>query len=331
MDFKCMFQRIACAGIGLALSLGTAHAANAADAYPARPVSIVVPYPAGGATDVVARLVAAKVSEEWKQTILIDNRPGASGMIGATSVARSKPDGYTLLLTITALVQAPALYKEVQYDPLKDFVPLTLLARAMPTLVVRGDMPATTVKEYAELTKSDPGKWGAIGNYGTGSMSHVYAALLDRQAGLGLTHVAYKGAAQLTTDLLGGQVAAGMNDINTALPHLQTGKLKVLAVTGADRSPLLPDVPSLTELGYKDFEAYGWIGLFAPAGTPSEIVQKVSNDFARALERDDVREALRAAGIVAEQGGSQEAFQAMIHRDTELWARLIKAANIEPQ
>ncbi len=330
MNLKRLCQRLMAAGLwlGIAASAGV-HAAAPADTYPDRPITIVVPYPAGGTTDALARLLGNKLSEEWKQTVLVDNRPGASGMIGTTYVARAKPDGYTLLLTITSFIHAPALYKNVQYDPIKDFVPLTLLTRITPNLVVRGDLPVNSVQEYIDLVKKDPKKYGTLGNYGTGSMSHIYASLLDRQAGLEAAHVPYKGGAQLTTDILGGQVAAGMTDLNTVLPHLPSGRLKVLAVTGAERSPLLPDSPSLTELGYKDFDAYGWLGLFAPDGTPPEIVDKISKEFVALLQREEVRETLRGIGIDAEQGGSQPEFEAMVRRDAGLWAKLIKDASIQ--
>lgn len=330
MSLQASRRRLIVGGLCLALTpMMAAHAQESAANYPERPISIIVPYPAGGTTDALARLLGNKLAAEWKQTVLVDNRPGASGMIGATQVARAKPDGYTLLLTITSLIHAPALYKNVQYDPIKDFIPLTLLTRTTPNLVVRGDMPANSVQEYVELVRKDPKNYGALGNYGTGSMSHIYASLLDRQAELNVAHVPYKGASQLTTDILGGQVAAGMSDTNTVLPHLKSGRLKVLAVTGEHPSPLLPGVPSLTGLGYKDFEAYGWLGLFAPTGTPPQIVAKVSETFVELLQRDDVRESLQAVGIDAEQGGSQQEFEAMVRRDAELWARLIKEADIQ--
>lgn len=323
-------RQILAAGLGLALAAGTGvQAAAPASSYPDRPITIVVPYPAGGTTDSLARQLGNTLSEEWKQPVLVDNRPGASGMIGTTHVARSKPDGYTLLLTITSFIHAPVLYKDVQYDPLKDFIPLTLLTRTTPNLVVPADMPANTVQEYVELVKKDPARYGSMGNYGTGSMSHVYAVLLDKQAGLGVTHVPYKGAAQLTTDILGGQVAAGMSDTNTVLPHVKAGKLKFLAVTGEKRSPLLPDVPSLTELGYKDFESYGWLGLFAPAGTPADIVDKVSTTFVQLLQHKNLRASLRAVGIEPEQTGSQAEFASMVRRDAEAWARLIEQTGVK--
>src|SRR5690606_22496983 len=169
-------RRLLAAGVGLTL-LGASgvQTAAAAAAYPDKPITIVVPYPAGGTTDSLARQLGNALSAEWKQTVLVDNRPGASGMIGTTQVARAKPDGYTLLLTITSFIHAPILYKDVQYDPLKDFIPLTLLTRTTPNLVVPADMPANTVQEYVELVKKDPSRYGSMGNYGTGSMSHVYA------------------------------------------------------------------------------------------------------------------------------------------------------------
>ncbi len=328
MNLKRLCQRLMAAGLWLGVA-ASAGAATPADTFPNRPISIVVPYPAGGTTDALARLLGNKLSEVWKETVLVENRPGASGMIGTTYVARAKPDGHTWLLTVTLFIQAPALYKSVQYDPIKDFVPLAMLARATPSFVVGGDVPANSVQEYVELVKKDPAKYGALGNYGTGSMSHIYASLLDRQAGLGVAHVPYKGAAQLTTDILGGQVAAGMGDVNSVLPHLKSGRLKVLAMTGATPTSLLPGVPTLTSLGYKDFEATGWLGLFAPAGTPPEIVAKVSQEVAGILQREDVRETLRGVGIEAEQNTSQPEFAAMVSRDAGTWAKLIKDANIQ--
>jgi len=330
MSLKRLCRRLMAAGLCLGAGLAfSAQAAGANDAYPDRPISIVVPFPAGGTTDSLARLLGNKIAEEWKQTVVVENRPGAAGMIGATQVARAKPDGYTFMITITSLIHAPSLYKNVQYDPVKDFVPVALLTRTAPTLVVRSDMPVSNVKEFVELVRKDPTKYGTLGNYGTGSLAHIYASLLDRQAKLGVTHIPYKGAAPLTIDILGGQVAAGLSDYNTVLPHVKSGRLKVLAVTGADRVPMLPDAPSMTELGFEDFEAYGWLGMFAPTGTPPAIVAKAATTVEGILKRADVREALLGLGIDAEQNSTQPEFEKMVARDFQTWAKLIKDANIQ--
>jgi tripartite-type tricarboxylate transporter receptor subunit TctC len=318
--------------VRLTLGVAMAAAASLAQAqapYPSRPVKIVVPFPAGGATDLVARLVAGKLSEAWGQSVVVDNRPGASGMIGTELVARAPADGHTLLMAITTHIQNPAIFAKIPYDALKDFEPISQIALSYLVLAVKPEFPARDVKEFVALIKSSPGKYN-FGSFGTGSSSHILGERFARVAGLDMTHVPYKGAAPLVTDLLGGQVTSGWVDVSTATAHIAAGKLRPLAISGPARTPMLPNVPTLGEYGYTGFEPLGWAGMLVAAGTPKPVIDKISKEVMRIIKLPDVQARLLEQTLVP-VGDSPESFAATLRRDMALWAQVVAGAGIKPQ
>jgi tripartite-type tricarboxylate transporter receptor subunit TctC len=299
-------------------------AALAQSPYPAQPIKLVVPYPAGGATDTLARTIAQKLNEAWGQAVLVENKAGASGTIGNNLVAKAPADGYTALVAITALIQQPSLMDKLPYDPLKDFAPVTLIARSPSMLAVPLDSPARSLKEFVALVKANPGKL-SFGSYGAGTSSHIQGSLLNQQAGLDLTHVPFAGAAPLLTNLVGGQIPAAFIDSASARPHLKS--IRPLAVTGTQRMHGLPDVPTFVELGYHSYEPYGWFGLFLPAGTPPAIVGRMSDEVNRILRLPDVTARIEALGLQV-GGGKPEDLQQTLRTDAAIYAKIIKDANI---
>ncbi|HEU0199968.1 MAG TPA: tripartite tricarboxylate transporter substrate binding protein, partial [Burkholderiaceae bacterium] len=260
---------------------------------------------------------------------IVDNKPGASGTIGNAAVAKAAPDGYTVLLGITAIVQAPPLMPNLPYDVLKDLQPVTEVARASSVFAVPTDSPAANLKDFVALVKANPSKYN-FGSYGAGTSSHIQGALLNLQAGLDMAHVPYKGAAPLVNDLLGGQLTAAFIDSATASPHLKSGKFKVLAVTGANRNKLLPDVPTFQELGYHSFEPYGWFGLFMPAGVPADVLKKFSAEAMRVLRMPDIVARIEAMGLTP-VGNTPEEFARTVKNDAALYAKIIKDTKITLQ
>ncbi|HEU0199815.1 MAG TPA: tripartite tricarboxylate transporter substrate binding protein [Burkholderiaceae bacterium] len=315
--------------LGATAGLFATGAAAQSTSYPHQMIKIVVPYPAGGATDSLARMIATKLHEAWGQSVIVDNKPGASGTIGNAAVAKAAPDGYTVLLGITAIVQAPPLMPNLPYDVLKDLQPVTEVARASSVFAVPTDSPAANLKDFVALVKANPSKYN-FGSYGAGTSSHIQGALLNLQAGLDMAHVPYKGAAPLVNDLLGGQLTAAFVDSATASPHLKSGKFKVLAVTGANRNKLLPDVPTFQELGYHSFEPYGWFGLFMPAGVPADVLKKFSAEAMRVLGMPDVVARIEAMGLTP-VGNTPEEFARTVKNDAALYAKIIKDTKITLQ
>jgi tripartite-type tricarboxylate transporter receptor subunit TctC len=309
-----------------ALGLLAAAAAPAQDAasYPGQPLRIIVPYPPGGATDTLARMVASKLQESWRQTVVVENKPGASGTIGNDLVAKSARDGHTVLMAITAIVQVPALMPKLPYDALKDLQPLVQVATTNSVLVVPPSTPAQTLKEFVALSKASAGKYN-YGSYGVGTSSHIQGSLLNLQAGLDLAHVPYKGAAPLLQDLRGGQLSSAFIDMATARPHMES--LKPLAVTGTQRNKALPQVPTFAELGFHSFEPIGWFGLFMPAGVPSTIAAKFTAEASRILHLPDVVARIEALGMSPGELKGEE-FARLVRADAAVYARIIKDANI---
>ena len=308
-----------------ALGLPSAFAQpGAGDAYPRQLIRLVVPYPAGGATDTLGRLMATKLQEAWGQNVIVENKPGASGTIGNDMVAKAAPDGYTVLLGITAIVQVPALMPNLPYDVMKDLQPLAQVASTNSLLAVPRSASVTTLKEFVALAKANPHKFN-YGSYGIGTSSHIQGSLLNMQAGLDLVHVPYKGAAPLLTDLRGGQLHSAFIDMATARPHLDA--MKPLAVTGPKRNPLLPNVPTFTELGYHSFEPLGWFALFMPAGVPAPIAKKFADEANRILRLPDVVQRIEALGMTP--GGMPTAeFAKVMRDDAAIYSRIIRDANI---
>lgn len=321
--------RRACFALFLAGVAGGAFAQGAAAEFPKRPVRMIVPFPAGGATDLVGRLLAVKMADAWGQPVVVENRPGASGMIGSDLVAKSPPDGQTILVAITTHIQNPSLYAKVPFDPIRDFEPVSQIVLSYLTLVVRPEVPANNLKEFVALAKANQGKY-TFGSFGIASSSHIVGERFSRMAGLQMTHVPYKGSAPMTADLLGGQVNAAWADVSTATPHINAGKLKPLVVTGAQRAPMLPNVPTLGESGYAGFEPLGWVGVLVPAGTPKPIVEKIAKEIARIMALPDVRARLQEQTLVPVTS-SPEAFAKVLKDDLALWAKIVQDAGITPQ
>ena len=309
-----------------ALTTPSAASAQSAAAYPSKAVRIVVPYPAGGGTDTIARIVAGKLNEAWGQPMVVENRAGAAGVIGNDAVAKAAPDGYTLLVGITTLVQAPHLGQKLPYDVFKDFTPISQLALSADLFVVPASSPVNSLKEFVELARARQGKV-TCGSYGQGTSSHVHCEMLSSQAKLGLVHVPFKGGAPLLTDLIGGQLDSGFVDVTSARAHVKSGKLKILAITGERRFKALPNVPTFTELGYKDFEPYGWFGALAPAGVPADIAAKLGAEIAKIIHLPEVQSRLEDMGLQA-VGSTPAEFAATIRRDHPVWGKVIRDANI---
>jgi tripartite-type tricarboxylate transporter receptor subunit TctC len=298
--------------------------AQGGGSYPNQIIRIVVPYPAGGATDILARMVASKLQDAWGQTVIVDNKPGASGTIGNDMVAKAAPDGYTVLMAITAIVQVPALMPRLPYDVLKDLQALAQVASTNSVLVVPKSSAVNNLREFIAMVKASPGKYN-YGSYGVGTSSHIQGSLLNMQAGLDLVHVPYKGAAPLLQDLRGAQLSSAIIDMATVRPHLES--LKPLAVTGARRNTLLPNVPAFAELGFHSFEPVGWFGLFMPAGVPAPVARKFADESNRILRMPDVMEKIEGLGMTV-GGMSTEKFARIVRDDAAVYARIIKDTHI---
>jgi tripartite-type tricarboxylate transporter receptor subunit TctC len=301
----------------------------AAETWPTHAVRVMVPFAAGGPADTLARVVGEKLSLAWGQPVVVENRGGAGGNIGAELAARAAPDGYTLLVNPSNHVINASLYDKLPYDPLADFTPLTEMASYMLVLVVHPSVPATTLAEFVAWARAQP-KGLAIANASTGSPTHLTAALFAQAAGLDFVHVSYRGAAPANADLLGGQVKAMFNNPINALPQIKAGSLRALAVTGRERLALLPDVPTVAEEGYPGFEASTWYGLFAPARLPREIADKISTDTIAGLHEPDVQQKLNAQGFDV-IGSDAAAFAAHLRSELTKWSAVVKAAGLKPE
>jgi len=295
--------------------------------YPSKPIRFVVSYTPGGTTDVMARLIGRHLHESWDQAVFVDNRPGAGGIIGNDLVAKAAPDGYTVLIGITALIQAPALNTTLPYDVFKDLVPVAQIASSADLFVVNPLMPVNTLGEFVTHAKAHAKTYN-FGSTGNGTSSHVHGEMLNVQAGLDLAHVPYKGAAAQVNDMLGGQLSTAFIDIGAAQPHLASGKFKILGITGARRSALLPDVPTFTELGYKAYEPYGWFGVFVPSGTPKDIVNKLSAEIVRIVNLPEVSMRIDRLGLRID-GAEAAEFAKVLKTDALLWTKAIKEARVK--
>lgn len=299
-----------------------------AQAYPSKPVRLVVPYAAGGGTDFFARTVGGKLGEQLGQTIIVENRPGAATIIGAEAAARSAPDGYTALVAdSTTLAVNPSLYKNLSYNPVKDFSPVTLTARFAMLLVVNPNMSkATTVKEFIEEAKKEQGKM-SYASVGAGTTHHLTMELFQQRAGIKLNHIPYKGAGPAIQDVVGGQVPSMFVDLAAGGPMIKAGKLRVLAIASPKRIPALPSVPTFSEQGIPQFEAWAWQGLAVPTGTPKEIIARLNTEYARAVADPGVRQKLVDAGVEPITS-SPEQMSSYIKSETAKWAQVIKQGNI---
>ncbi len=311
----------------LFLLLAAAAAPAAAQSYPAKPVRLVVPFPAGGSTDIVARTLAQKLGEAWGQSVIVDNRAGGSTTIGTDVVAKSPPDGYTLLVTPAPFTIVPGLAAKLPYNPQSDFEPITLINTTPLVVVVNPGVPAKSVKELISLAKANPGKLN-FGSSGSGGSNHLAGELFNAMAGVKMVHIPYKGNAPALTDLVGGHVDLVFNGLTSALPLIKAGKLRGLAVTSLQRSAALPDTVTLDEAGLKGFQAVAWNGLTAPGRTPKEVIAKINGDVLRILKSPELLERLRSEGSDP-VGNSPEQYGAFLREEMAKWRKVIAFANIK--
>ena len=306
------------ATVFVAFYVSTARAQD----YPSRPVRVVVPFSPGGAVDGPMRVIAQELSKRLGAQVIVDNRPGAGATIGTEVVAKAAADGYTLLLASQTNAISATLYPRLSYDPIEDFVPISLIGREPGVLVVHPSLPVKTFQEFVGYVKERPGQVDYASS-GNGSGQHLFVALLASMTGMKMNHVPYRGSAQATADLLGGQVQASIPGTAGMVGHIKAGKLRALAVTGAKRSPQLPDVPTVMESGVPGYEAYVWMGLLAPKGTPAPIIDKVLRELMPVLATNEVKTYMASAGIEI-VGSTPAEFGAFFRSEKELWAKVIR-------
>jgi len=304
-------------------------AGAAAQNYPARPVRLIVPSSPGGGTDISARIIAPRLSEYLGQQVVVENRPGAGTMIGGEVVARSAPDGYTLLMGISTLAINPAIYRKVPYDALRDFAPVSQAVALPNVLVAHPSLPVKTVKELVAFARARPGQIN-FASAGLGTSPHLSMELFLSMTGLKMVHVPYKGSGPGVTDLVAGHVPLMMPNMLSALPHIKSGRLRALGVTSAKRASRASDIPTIAEAGVPGYEAVQWYGVLAPAGTPRPIITRLHAEAVRVLQQPDIRERFLSDGAEA-VGSSPEEFAAFIRAETAKWAKVIKDAGLRPE
>ena len=322
-------QTLAVLGVSALLATVAAASAAAQSDYPSRAITLLVPFAAGGSSDVVMRLVSAKVSESIKQTIVIENRPGGGGNVAALALKNAPPDGYTLMMghTGTHAINA-TLYPDLKFDPIKDFQPITALISFNNILLVPEASPAKTAVELVAFAKTKPDGL-TYGSQGVGTGGHLLGVILAKQTGIKLVHVPYRGVAPAVTDMVAGRVDMMFSSYLTASPHIKSGKLRMLAIAGAHRHPEIPEVPTMTEAGFPGVEMEQWFGLFAPAGTPASIVQRLNREFVAALQSDDVKKTLQPQGSIIIPG-TPEDLAARIARDVVALGKVVKESGATP-
>ncbi|MDR6520752.1 tripartite-type tricarboxylate transporter receptor subunit TctC [Variovorax paradoxus] len=298
-------------------------------AWPSKPIKLVVGYAAGGATDVVARLVAVRLGEQLGQPVLVDNRTGANSNVGAEAVARAPADGYTLYVYTIANTINASLYARLGYDPVKDFEPVGLIAKIPNILVVNPKLPIRSVADYLRFAKEQPDGI-TFASSGSGSSIHLSGEMFKMKAGLKMLHVPYRGSAPAITDLLGGQVQSMFDNMPSALPHVQGGRLRAIAITSAQRSPLLPDVPTVAESGYPGFDVQSWFGLAAPAGTPHPVIERLNAALDKVMAAPEVRQRLRDLGATPE-AGTPEQMRALAAAEIKRWREVVKASGAKAE
>lgn len=313
----------------LTMALALPFAAVAQDNWPARPVTIVVPYAPGGVTDNIARTIAPRLTEALKQPVLVENKAGGNGLIGTDAVARAKPDGYTLVMMIDTNTIAPSLYPALNHHPLNSFEPITLMATASQIIVAHPSFAPANFREMLARAKSsaDPIFYASSG---TGTSMHLGMEQLRMLTGINVQHVPYKGGGQAITDLLSGQVQLGIIGIAPALPHVRTGRLKALAVTGQKRSLVLPDVPTVREQGLPGFESFNWFGLLAPAGTPQRIVERLHAEVVNVMRSPELAERFEKMPVEVTTSATPAAFAKFLADDIARWPPIVSAGNVKP-
>ncbi len=296
--------------------------------YPSRNVQLIVPFPPGGPTDIVGRLVAQRLSEGLGKPVVVENRPGAGGTVGSAAAAKAAPDGYTLLFGSTStLAIAPSLYRSLAYDPRTAFAPISLVSRGAIVLAVHSAVPANTLAEFIAEARRTPGKL-AYASAGSGTPPHLAAEFFKSVAGVDLLHVPYKGGAQALTDVASGQAQAIFEGLVTLAPQIKAGRIRALAITGDRRDNALPDIPTFAQAGLPAYDAYFWSGLVAPAGTPPEIIRRLNAVLVQSLERTDIREAFERQGLQS-AGSSPRAFTDFIASEIDRWAKVAKASGAQ--
>ena len=321
-----MDRRTAIGAVAGALLAASLACVAQAPGYPSKPIRLVVPFPPGAGTDTVARFVAQKLGESMKATIIVDNRTGAGGAIGAVEVAKSDPDGYTLLFVAGPFTTVAAASKNALYDPVKQFAPVAPIATSPLVFVVNPSVPASTMREFIALAKREPGKLN-YGSAGPGSINHLALELFNARAGTDVVHIPYKGIAPATLDLMSGQIQAMTGTVSATLPYIAEKKVKALAVTGARRAPLLPDVPSWQEEGVPNADVINYWGIVAPAGTPNDVIAKLNADVNRVLAQPDVKARLEREGAELIPG-PPERLGTLIETDLASWKKLIVDARL---
>jgi tripartite-type tricarboxylate transporter receptor subunit TctC len=329
-QFAGLSRRIACA-IGmlcaLSFSVPPAAAQSPPSGFPDKPVRLVIPFGPGGVTDLIARTIQPKLSERFGQPVVIDNRPGAGGVIATQHVARSPADGYTLFLSWDSHTINPIVMKDLPYDTFKDFAPVTLLVRLPLVMGAWGGLPANTLGEFITLAKNQPGKLN-FASIGSGSSNRLHSELLNSLAGTQVMHIPYKGGGPAIQAMLTGEVAYGFFSFGSMRGHVQAGKLKPLAVTGTKRMAELPNVPTMAESGFPGFEAYSWVGIYAPAGTPDAVITRLNRDFGAVLADPEISKKLVALGVEI-VGSTPQALQQFQRADYDKWSRFVREAKLK--
>src|SRR5713226_5085612 len=303
------------------------QAANGQDAYPNRAVHITVPYTPGTGADILARVLGPRLAERWRSAVVVENRVGATGNIGTEYVAKAAPDGYTLLFTATSFGTNPALVRTLPFDPVKSFAPVVLAATSSLAVIVHPQVPAKSLREFIALARAEPGKLH-YSSPGNGGPQHLAMELLKLEAGIDLVHVPYKGAGGALTDLIGGHVQAMISALQTVAPHVQSGKLRMLAVMSSQRSGAFPDVPTTREEGLPQLEVETWYGVLAPAGTPEVIIANINSELNALLKDPGIKDLLSKQGMAA-AGGAPERFGELVKRELARWTRVVDAAGIK--
>ena len=324
-----MELRTAAHCLSAAVVAATASAAYPQTDYPVRPVRVIVPSSPGGGTDILSRLMAPQLSERLRQPVVVDNRPGAGTIIGNELVAKAPPDGYTLLMSVSTLAILPAMHKKLPYDALRDLAPITQAISAPNILVVHPSLPARSVKELIAIARKRPGEIN-YASAGLGTNPHLSMELFLSMAGIKMVHVAYKGLGPAMIDLLAGHVVVSTATMLTGLPHVRSGRLRGLGVTGAKRSDVLPELPTVAEAGVPGYEAVQWYGLLAPAQTPKEIITRLHGVMTAALQAPSIREKMAVDGVQP-VGSTPDEFARFLRAETDQWGKVVRAAGIAPQ
>lgn len=317
--------------LGLAGFVANNNLANAqsANSYPDKPITVVVPYPPGGFNDTLGRIVGKKLSDAWGVTVVVENKPGAGTTIGTNFVAKSTPDGYTILVAQFPFAANPYLYKSLPYDTLKAFSPVVLAGRSPMVLVANSNSPMKTTGDLLALAKAKPGSVN-YGSSGPGSSNHLAMVLFEMMAGVSLNQVPYKGSTPLLTDLAGGQVEVAFDAYPHVRPFLQSGKIKPIAIATETRSPLMPDVPTVSESGVKGYEASSWHGFVVPSGTPQPVIDKLNKQINLILKQEDIRKTFNEQGVTPD-GGTPSQFDIFIRKQMDLWKKVVAQSGVTPE